>query len=303
MSTINVMAGLWLLMRPLSTGMCAVFSQDIWPVLCSRFRTGFHYTPMKAVILAGGLGSRLAEETVVRPKPMVEIGGKPILWHIMNIFSAYGVREFVIALGYKAEVIKEYFLNFYALNNNISLDLASGKTTVHDGNQPPWQVHLVDTGLHTQTGGRLKRVEPWLNGDDTFMLTYGDGVANVDIQALLAFHRAHGRLATVTTVRPPARFGSIVCNGSSVVSEFVEKPQAGEGWINGGFFVLNRKVVEYIDGEDTLWERQPMERLARDGDLMAYRHDGFWQAMDTLREKKLLDDLWASGQAPWRVWP
>jgi glucose-1-phosphate cytidylyltransferase len=256
---------------------------------------------MKAVILAGGLGSRLSEETTLRPKPMVEIGGKPILWHIMNIFSAYGVDEFVIALGYRGEVIKEYFLNFYAMNNNITVDLATGGNTIHEGRQPRWKVHLVDTGLHTQTGGRVKRLEEWLGDDDTFMLTYGDGVADVDIRALLKFHQAHGKLATVTTVRPPARFGGIVFEGNRV-AEFTEKPQTGEGWINGGFFVLDRRVLAYIDGDPTLWEREPMERLASDGQLMAYRHAGFWQPMDTLRERKLLEDLWAAGNAPWKCW-
>jgi glucose-1-phosphate cytidylyltransferase len=256
---------------------------------------------MKAVILAGGLGSRLSEETVVKPKPMVEIGGKPILWHIMHIFSAYGVNEFVLALGYRSEVIKEYFLNFFALNNNISIDLASGKTTIHEGNQPRWKVHLVDTGLLTMTGGRLRRVKPWLGEEETFMMTYGDGVADVDIRALLRFHEQHGKLATVTTVRPPARFGSILFDGARV-AEFSEKPQAGEGWINGGFFVLNRKVIDFVSDDTTIWERAPMERLASEGELMAYRHEGFWQPMDTLREKKLLDDLWMNGTAPWKVW-
>lgn len=254
---------------------------------------------MKAVILAGGLGSRLSEETVARPKPMVEIGGKPMLWHIMNIFSNHGINEFIVALGYRAEVVKEYFLNFYAINNDISIDLASGTTTIHDGNQPRWKVHLVDTGLNTQTGGRLKRVEEWLGGDDTFMMTYGDGVANVDLRALMAFHAAHGKLATVTTVRPPARFGGIVFDGGDRIAQFTEKPQTGEGWINGGFFVLNREVMRYVDGDATQWEREPMERLANDGQLMAYRHEKFWQPMDTLRERKLLDDLWATGAAPW----
>lgn len=256
---------------------------------------------MKAIILAGGLGSRLSEETVVRPKPMVEIGGKPILWHIMNIFSCYGIDEFIVALGYRSEIVKEYFLNFYALNNDITLDLATGGTTIHQGRQPRWRVHLVDTGLATQTGGRLKRLEKWLGDDKTFMMTYGDGVADVDLRALLRFHESHGKLATVTTVRPPARFGGIVFDGQRV-SEFTEKPQAGEGWINGGFFVLDRGVLPYIAGDETLWEREPMERLAADGELMAYRHEGFWQPMDTLRERKLLEDLWAGGSAPWKLW-
>jgi glucose-1-phosphate cytidylyltransferase len=256
---------------------------------------------MKAIILAGGLGSRLSEETVARPKPMVEIGGKPILWHIMNIFSCYGVDEFVIALGYRGEVIKEYFLNFFALNNDISLDLASGTTTIHQGRQPRWKVHLVDTGQNTQTGGRVKRLQKWIDPDETFMMTYGDGLANVDLRALLRFHTSHGKHATVTTVRPPARFGGIVFDGNRV-AEFTEKPQTGEGWINGGFFVLNRAVFDYIEGDATLWERDPMERLAADGQLMAHKHEGFWQPMDTLRERRLLEDLWAGGHAPWKLW-
>ena len=257
---------------------------------------------MKAVILAGGLGSRLSEETVVKPKPMVEIGGKPILWHILNIYAAGGIQDFVIALGYRAEVIKEYFVNFYALNNSISVDLGSGATTVHRGpNGPSWRLDLVDTGLATQTGGRLKRAGEWLGKDETFMATYGDGVSDIDVSRLLAFHKSHGRLATVTTVRPPARFGQIHIEESRV-DRFSEKPQTGEGWINGGFFVLQKKALDYIDGDETLWEREPMERLAADGQLMAYQHEGFWQPMDTLREKRLLEDLWASGKAPWKVW-
>ena len=256
---------------------------------------------MKAIILAGGLGSRLSEETALKPKPMVEIGGKPILWHIMNIYSCYGIDEFIVALGYKGEVIKEYFLNFYALNNDITLDLATGGTTVHHGRQPRWKVHLVDTGAATQTGGRVRRLARWLGEDKTFMMTYGDGVADVDVRALLRFHESHGKLATVTTVRPPARFGGIVFEGQRV-AEFTEKPQTGEGWINGGFFVLDRRVVDYVDGDETLWERDPMERLAADGQLMAFRHEGFWQPMDTYREWKILDGLWAAGRAPWKVW-
>jgi len=257
---------------------------------------------VKAIILAGGLGSRLSEETVLRPKPMVEIGGRPILWHIMNVYACHGIDEFIVALGYRGEAIKEYFLNFYALNNDVTIDLATGGTTVHNGRQPHWKVHLVETGLMTQTGGRLKRIERWLGDDDTFMMTYGDGVADVDLRALLRFHESHGRLATVTTVRPPARFGGIVFDGGCRVAQFTEKPQAGEGWINGGFFVLNRGVIPYIDGDATLWEREPMERLAADGELMAYRHQGFWQPMDTLRERKRLEELWSTGSAPWKLW-
>lgn len=255
---------------------------------------------MKAIILAGGFGSRLAEETVVRPKPMVEVGGKPILWHIMNIYAAQGVNEFVVALGYKGEVIKEYFLNFYAFNNDISIDLIQGSTVIHEGNQPAWKLHLVDTGLETMTGGRVKRLGPWLD-DEPFMLTYGDGVADIDIGSLLDFHESHGKLATVTIVRPPARFGGVSLDEDRI-SSFTEKPQTGEGWINGGFFVLNPGVLEYVEGDQTIWEREPLEGLARDGELMAFRHTGFWHPMDTLREKHLLDRLWQSGEAPWKVW-
>ena len=256
---------------------------------------------MKAVILAGGFGSRLSEETTIRPKPMVEVGDKPILWHIMNIFSAQGVDEFIIALGYKSEYIKEYFLNFYAINSNLSLDLASGRTTIHDGNQPKWKLHLVDTGLHTQTGGRLKRLKDWLEPDETFMFTYGDGVANVDLKALLQFHHHHGMLATVTTVRPPARFGRIAFEGHTITA-FHEKADASESWINGGFFALNARVLDYIDDDTTIWERDPMEKLARDQQLAGFRHTGFWSCMDTLHEKQMLDALWNSGEAPWKIW-
>jgi glucose-1-phosphate cytidylyltransferase len=256
---------------------------------------------MKVIILAGGFGSRLSEETVLRPKPMVEIGGKPILWHIMNIYATHGVVEFIIALGYKAEVIKEYFLNFYALNNDISIDLASGKTTIHDGNQPRWKIHLVDTGLYTQTGGRLRRLAEWLDKDETFMFTYGDGVADLDVKALLEFHKTHGKLATVTTVRPPARFGRIAFEGDQI-AEFFEKPQVGEGWINGGFFVLSSKAIDYIESDETIWERDPVEHLAHDDQLMGYRHYGFWSCMDTLKEKNFLEGLWSSGKAPWKIW-
>lgn len=256
---------------------------------------------IKAVILAGGFGTRLSEETVLRPKPMVEIGGKPILWHIMKIFDGHGVRDFVIALGYRGEMIKQYFLNYYSINNDISVDLGDGHITVHDGNQPSWTVHLVDTGLQTQTGGRLARLRRWLAEDETFLFTYGDGVADVDIGALLQFHKMHGKLATVTTVRPPARFGRIVFEGDRVI-EFFEKPEAGEGWINGGFFVLNSGAIDYIEGDKTIWERDAVERLAHGGQLVGYRHYGFWSCMDTLKEKNYLDELWETGQAPWKTW-
>lgn len=257
---------------------------------------------MKVVILAGGFGSRLSEETTLRPKPMVEIGGRPILWHIMNIYAVHGVTEFIIALGYRAEVVKQYFLNFYAINSDISVDLSSGKTAIHDNaNQPHWKVHLVDTGLYTQTGGRLKRLRKWLENDETFMFTYGDGVADLNIGALLEFHKAHGKLATVTTVRSPARFGRIVFKGDKVV-EFHEKSEASEGWINGGFFVLNREAIDYVDGDKSIWERDSVERLAHDGQLVGYRHSGFWSCMDTIKEKDMLEELWASGKAPWKIW-
>ena len=256
---------------------------------------------MKVVILAGGFGSRLSEETTLRPKPMVEIGGRPILWHIMNIYASYGINEFIIALGYKAEIIKEYFLNFYAINNDISIDLSSGKTTIHDGNQPNWKIHLVDTGLYTETGGRLKRLASWLDKNETFMFTYGDGVADIDLHALLQFHKAHGKLATVTAVRPPARFGRMAME-NDLVTEFYEKPEEGEGWISGGFFVLNAKVLNYIEGDKSVWEREPIERLAGEGQITGYLHRGFWSCMDTLKEKNMLEDLWASGKAPWKVW-
>lgn len=254
---------------------------------------------MQVIILAGGLGTRLSEETVVRPKPMVEIGGKPILWHIMRWYARFGFKEFVIALGYKGEQIKQYFLNYYAMNSDITVSLKDGNVVVRDGWHDDWTVHLVDTGNATQTGGRLKRLDRWLP-EDTFMLTYGDGLANVDLNAVLAFHQSHGKLATVTAVRPPARFGNIVFDGDRV-SHFAEKSQTAEGWINGGFFVLNRKVLGYIPDDAALWERGPMDQLAHDGELMAYRHEGFWQPMDTLREKQLLEDLWQSGHAPWSV--
>ena len=256
---------------------------------------------MKAVILAGGFGTRLSEETHLRPKPMIEIGGRPILWHIMNTYAAHGIKEFIIALGYKGELVKEYFLNFYAINNNITIDLSTGKTTIHDGNQPDWQIHLVDTGLYTQTGGRLKRLQNWLGEDETFMFTYGDGVANIDLRALLKFHKSHGKLASVTTVRSPARFGRIAFNGNQI-SEFYEKPQAAEGWINGGYFVLHSKAIDYVEGDETIWERTPVEKLAQEGQLMGFRHNGFWSCMDTLKEKNFLEDLWSSGTAPWKVW-
>ncbi len=255
---------------------------------------------MKTVILAGGLGTRLAEETDIRPKPMVEIGGRPILWHLMNLYGARGFDEFVVALGYKGDVIKRYFLEYRHLAGDLTVRCDTGTVTMHGTAVPPWTVHLVDTGVATQTGGRLRRLRPWLV-DGTFLMTYGDGLADVDIREVLAFHRAHGRLATVTAVRPPARFGGLEIAPDGHVSRFDEKPQSGEGWINGGFFVLEPAVLDYIDGDETLWERDPLERLAAEGQLVAFRHEGFWQPMDTLREKKMLEALWDSGHAPWKV--
>lgn len=254
---------------------------------------------MKVVVLAGGLGTRLSEETALVPKPMVEIGARPILWHLFQIFSAQGLNEFVVALGYKGDVIKDYFRNFTERNSDLKVDLSRGFTEIHGGIVPSWTVELIDTGEGTETGGRVRRVRSHLT--DTFMLTYGDGLADIDLSALLAFHRSHGRLATVTAVRPPARFGGLRIEDDRV-AEFTEKPQASEGWINGGFFVLEPGVIDYIAGDDTIWERAPLEQLAADGQLMAYRHEGFWQPMDTLREKRLLESMWNEGRAPWKVW-
>jgi glucose-1-phosphate cytidylyltransferase len=255
---------------------------------------------MKVAILAGGVGSRLAEETEVKPKPMVEIGGKPILWHIMKYYAEFGFDEFVIALGYKGEVIKKYMVDYCALNSNLSVCMKTGTVIMTDRDSCSWQVDLIDTGNSTQTGGRIKRLQPYL-GNETFMLTWGDGLSNVDLHRLLAYHRSHGKLATLTAVRPTARFGHLETDGDQVI-EFSEKPQTREGWINGAFFVLEPEVFDYIDGDDTHWEKEPLERLAREGQLMAYRHTSFWQCMDTLREKKLLEGLWESGKAPWKIW-
>lgn len=255
---------------------------------------------MKTVILAGGMGTRLSEETEVRPKPMVEIGGRPILWHIMKIFAAFGQREFLIALGYKGEMIKSYFLNYHYLQNNITVNLGGGQVNVHGCTPDDWTVHLVDTGLQTNTGGRIRRLKEWI-GNETFMMTYGDGVARLDVAGLLAFHRRHGRLATITAVRPPGRFGGLNLE-DDFVTQFVEKPQLGEGWINGGFFVLEPEVLDFIDGDDTSFEGEPLERLARDEQLVAYRLDEFWQCMDTLRDVRFLNAVWEGGEVPWRIW-
>lgn len=255
---------------------------------------------MKVVILAGGMGTRLAEESETRPKPMVEIGGRPILWHIMKHYAAYGHREFFLALGYKGEMVKRYMLDYAGLDGCLTLSLATGQVIRHTPHHEDWLVHLMDTGLETQTGGRLRRLESHLR-DGPFLLTYGDGVANVNLDRLLEFHRGHGRLATVTAVRPPARFGGLEFEGDRVV-RFTEKPQVGEGWINGGFFVLEPAVLDRIEGDAVHFENEPLEQLAQEGQLMAYRHEGFWQCMDTLRDRRLLEGLWAGGAPPWKVW-
>jgi glucose-1-phosphate cytidylyltransferase len=255
---------------------------------------------MKTVILAGGMGTRLAEETGIRPKPLVEIGAQPILWHIMNIYAAHGYRDFVVAGGYKVEMIKEYFVNFYLQHSDVRVHVGTGKVDLVNNRAPDWNVEVVDTGHNTQTGGRVKRVKDWI-GNQTFMMTYGDGVGSVDIKKLVAFHKSHGKLATITAVRPPARFGGITFDGDRI-AEFSEKPQVGEGWINGGFMVFEPGVMDYIDGDTAILERAPMEALSRAGELFAFKHEGFWQPMDTLREKQLLEQLWQSDQAPWKMW-
>jgi glucose-1-phosphate cytidylyltransferase len=255
---------------------------------------------MKVAFLAGGLGTRISEETENKPKPMVEIGGQPIIWHIMMHYYQYGFKDFTIALGYKGAVIKKYMVDYCALNSNLTVGLRNGEVKTHGGYQLDWNVDLIDTGLTTNTGGRIKRLAPYI-GRETFMLTWGDGVSDVNIHELLAFHRSHGKLATLTAVRPPARFGHLDLDGDKI-SEFSEKPQTKEGWINGAFFVLEPEIFDYIDGDETQWEKEPLERLARDGQLMAYKHDGFWQCMDTLRDKQRLETLWASGNAPWKTW-
>ena len=254
---------------------------------------------MKVGILAGGLGTRLSEETVVKPKPMVEIGGKPLLWHIMRSFADYGFTEFVIALGYKGELIKDYFINYRKRTCNLTVRLSTGDLMVHNGHSEDWTIHLLDTGVKTQTGGRVKRISQYI-GKEPFLLTYGDGVSNVNMHKLVEFHRSQKKIATITAVRPPARFGVLTFEGE-MVSAFAEKPQTGEGWINGGFFVLEPEIVNYIDSDDTSFESKPMERLTRENQLMAYRHNDFWQCMDTLRDVHLLENMWASGNVPWRV--
>jgi glucose-1-phosphate cytidylyltransferase len=258
-------------------------------------------TLVKAVILAGGLGTRISEETSIRPKPMVEIGGKPILWHIMKGYSAHGVNDFIVCCGYKGYVIKEYFANYFLHTSDVTFDMQRNSMEVHQKHAEPWRVTLVDTGEHTMTGGRLRRVRNFL-GDSDFCMTYGDGVSDVDIGELVRFHQQSGKLATITSVQPPGRFGTLEFQGDAVRS-FHEKPHGDGAWINGGFFVLSPRVIDYIEGDDTVWERAPLERLAVDGQLVAFRHRGFWQPMDTLRDRNHLEELWNSGKAPWKVWP
>ncbi|HET7325932.1 MAG TPA: glucose-1-phosphate cytidylyltransferase [Nocardioidaceae bacterium] len=255
---------------------------------------------MKVAILAGGLGSRMGEETVVKPKPMVEVGARPILWHIMKYYAHFGYDDFVVAAGYRGEIIKRWMADYGSLTGDITVRLREGHVQVHNSDCEDWTVAVVDTGPGTNTGGRIKRLRDWV-GDSTFMLTWGDGVADVDLDKLLQFHRSHGRLATLTAVRPAARYGHLATEGDRIV-EFTEKPQLAEGWINGAFFVLEPGVFDYIEGDDTQWEREPLEQLAKDGELMAYRHHGFWQCMDTPREKHILEELWRTDAAPWKVW-
>ena len=255
---------------------------------------------MKAVILAGGYGTRISEETALIPKPMIEIGGRPILWHIMKIYSHWGINDFIVCLGYKGYVIKEYFANYFLHMSDVTFDIRNNAMEVHRNTAEPWRVTLVDTGQNTLTGGRLKRTKPYV-GDDSFCMTYGDGLSNVNIRALIDFHRKNGKLATVTAIRPPGRFGVLQIE-SGTVRDIHEKPETSEALINGGFFVLEPAALDVVTGDDISWEREPMQRLAADGQLMAYEHSGFWQPMDTLREKRLLEELWESERAPWRLW-
>lgn len=255
---------------------------------------------MKTIILAGGMGTRLQEETTVKPKPMVEIGGQPILWHIMKIYAMYGHKDFAIAMGYKSEVIRSYFLNYYYHHCNMTVNLGTGDIEIEDGDHDDWKVYLADTGDKTQTGGRIKRLRHWI-GDQTFMFTYGDGVSDINIDELINFHKKNGKLATITAIRPPFRFGSIITEGD-YVQKFLEKPIAGDNWASGGFFVLEPDVLDYISGDDMPWEWIPLEQLANEGQLVAYKHEGFWQCMDTIRDVQYLEGLWSQGNAPWKTW-
>jgi len=256
---------------------------------------------MKAVILAGGLGTRISEETHLKPKPMIEIGGKPILWHLMKIYSSHGINDFIICCGYKGYVIKEYFANYFLHMSDVTLDIKNNKMEIHYGNAEPWKITLIDTGEDTLTGGRLRRIKEHLKDEDIFCFTYGDGLANVNISKLIDFHVSQGKLATVTAVQPLGRYGALDIQ-NNIVSQFVEKPKGDNGWINGGFFVLSIKCIDYIDSDESSWEDAPLIKIAKEGQLAAYQHTGFWQPMDTLREKNLLEDLWISGQAPWKTW-
>ncbi|MEM7670083.1 MAG: glucose-1-phosphate cytidylyltransferase [Pseudomonadota bacterium] len=256
---------------------------------------------MKVVILAGGLGTRISEETHLKPKPMIEIGGRPVIWHIMKLYSAYGINDFIICCGYKGFIIKEYFQNYALHMSNVTIDMRAGSTIVHEQRAEPWSVTLVDTGESTMTGGRLMRVADYLDDDAPFAFTYGDGVGDIDIGAEVAFHRAHGKAAAILAVEPPGRYGALALTGNRV-DGFTEKPHGDGATINGGFFILEKSVIERIEGDATSWEREPLESLARDGELMAFRHDGFWQPMDTLREKNVLETLWRENRAPWKVW-
>lgn len=256
---------------------------------------------MKAVILAGGLGTRLSEETNLKPKPMVEIGGKPILWHIMKIYSAHGINEFVICCGFKGYMIKEYFNNYFMHTSDVTIDIANNSIDVHNNNSEPWRVTLIDTGETSMTGGRLKRIEKFVQDEDAFCFTYGDGLSNINIKELIAFHKEHGKLATVTAVKPPGRYGALLLEGNEVEG-FIEKPPGEGGYINGGFFVLSPKVFNLIDGDQTTWENEPLQILSSSRELQAFKHNDFWQPMDTLREKNLLEEMWSSGKAPWKVW-
>lgn len=257
---------------------------------------------MKVVILAGGLGTRISEETYLKPKPMIEIGGKPIIWHIMKLYSSHGINDFIICLGYKGYTIKEYFANYYMHQSDVTFDLANNSTTIHNTHSEQWRVTLIDTGEHTQTGGRLQRVREYLH-NETFCFTYGDGVSNVDITKLFHFHKSHKKFATLTAIQPPGRFGAVeIRGGDNAVLSFREKPAGDGSWVSGGFFILEPEVFEYLEGDDTIWERQPLETLAANNQLSAYFHEGFWYAMDTQRDKFRLEELWASGSAPWKVW-
>lgn len=257
---------------------------------------------MKTIILAGGLGTRISEETQVKPKPMIEIGGKPILWHIMKLYSAHGINEFIICCGYKGYIIKEYFANYFLHMSDVTFDMKENEMHVHQRNAEPWKVTLINTGENTLTGGRLRRVADYVKDDDAFCFTYGDGISDIDISALINFHQKHKKLATITAVQPPGRYGSIDIQ-SDLVDKFIEKPKGDGGWINGGFFVLSPKCIDYIESDQSSWEGNPLEKLAKEAELAAFMHKGFWQPMDTLRDKNLLEELWYSGHAPWKKWP